>query len=205
MAQKKSGNSSQQWLKEHHNDYYVTQAKIEGYRSRAAYKLIELQQKDQLFKPGMLVVDLGAAPGGWSQVLMQYIGEYGKVIALDVLDMSSIPGVSFIQGDFTEDKTYRDLLAMTQHQTIDWIISDMAPNMTGNRTTDQAKGIYLLELALEFTQKTLKKNGGFLAKAFQGEGFDAFIKTLQGSFNKVIIRKPRASRSRSREVYVIAV
>ena len=161
-------------------------------------------QKDQLFKPGMLVVDLGAAPGGWSQILTQYIGEKGKVIALDILDMPSILGVSFIQGDFTEDKTYKDLLVMTQNKTIDWIISDMAPNITGNRTTDQAKSIYLVELALEFAQKTLKKNGGFLAKAFQGEGFDGFIKTLQGNFNKVIIRKPRASRSRSREVYVIA-
>ena len=205
MAQKKHGKSSQQWLNDHHSDYYVNQAKSEGYRSRAAYKLIELQQKDQLFKPGMLVVDLGAAPGGWSQVATQYIGETGKVIALDILAMPSIPRVSFIQGDFSEEKPYKELLAMTQHKTVDWVISDMAPNITGNRVTDQAQSIYLVELALEFAQKTLKKNGGFLAKVFQGEGFDGLIQTLRQNFHQVTIRKPHASRPRSREVYVIAI
>jgi len=204
MVQNKLGKSSQKWLKEHHSDYYVTQAKNSGYRSRAAYKLIELQQKDQLFKSGMLVVDLGAAPGGWSQVATQYIGKTGKVIALDILDMPSIPGVSFIQGDFSQDQPYKELLAMIQHKTVDWVISDMAPNITGNRTTDQAQSIYLVELALEFAQKTLKKNGGFLAKVFQGEGFDGFIETLRQNFDQVTIRKPQASRARSREVYVIA-
>lgn len=205
MVQNKLGKRSQKWLKEHHSDYYVTQAKNSGYRSRAAYKLIELQQKDQLFKPGMSVVDLGAAPGGWSQVLTQYIGETGKVIALDILAMPSIPGVSFIQGDFSQDQPYQELLAMTQHKTVDWVISDMAPNITGNRVTDQAQSIYLVELALEFAQKTLKKNGGFLAKVFQGEGFDGFIQTLRKHFHRVTIRKPHASRPRSREVYVIAI
>lgn len=203
MSKSKHSKSSKRWLDEHHSDHYVSQSKKDGFRSRAAYKLIELQGKDKLFKLGMNVVDLGAAPGGWSQILTQYVGDKGQVFALDILPMDDLPGVTFIQGDFTEDEPYEKLMSLTQGQSIHWVISDMAPNMSGNRSTDQAGAMYLVELALDFADNTLVKKGNFLAKVFQGEGFDPFVKSLQQRFQKVVIRKPDSSRARSREVYVI--
>ena len=203
MAKPKNTKSSQKWLDEHHSDHYVAKAKLDGYRSRAAYKLIELQGKDNLFKPGMIVVDLGASPGGWSQVLTNYIKKSGNVFALDILSMDPISGVEFIQGDFTEDGPYESLVDLTNGKNIDWVISDMAPNMSGNRTTDQACSMHLVELALDFADTALKPNGNFMAKVFQGEGFDQFMKTMKDKYKKVITRKPEASRPRSREVYVI--
>ena len=203
MSKAKHSKSSKRWLDEHHTDHYVSQSKKNGYRSRAAYKLIELQEKDKLFKQGMNIIDLGAAPGGWSQILTRYTGESGQVFALDILDIDPLPGVTFIQGDFTEDAPYEKLMALTQGQEIHWVISDMAPNMSGNRSTDQATAMYLVELALDFTNSTLAQRGNFLAKVFQGEGFDPFVKELQQRFQKVVIRKPEASRPRSREVYII--
>ncbi len=204
MAKSKHTKSSKSWLDEHHNDPYVARSKIDGYRSRASYKLIELQQKDKLFKPGMSVVDLGAAPGGWSQILTGFVGQNGQVFALDILEMDPLSGVHFIQGDFTEDEPYEALLDMTSGKQIDWVISDMAPNMSGNKTTDQARAMHLVELAFDFAEQALTKKGNFLAKIFQGEGFDAFIQNLRQRYQKVIIRKPEASRARSSEVYVIA-
>ncbi|WP_119344287.1 23S rRNA (uridine(2552)-2'-O)-methyltransferase RlmE [Facilibium subflavum] len=203
MSKSKHKKSSQRWLDEHHHDHYVAKSKAQGFRSRAAYKLIELQEKDKLFKPGMIIVDLGAAPGGWSQILTDFVGEKGRVFALDILPMDPLPGVEFIQGDFTEDEPYEALLHLTEGQKINWIISDMAPNMSGNRTTDQATSMHLVELALDFADNTLPKGGGFLAKVFQGAGFDSFVQTVKDRFTKVVIRKPDASRDRSREVYVI--
>ena len=203
MSKNKHNKSSKRWLNEHHNDYYVTQSKKDCLRSRAAYKLMELQQKDKLFKPGMVVVDLGAAPGGWSQVLTDFVGAQSKIFALDILEIDPLPGVTFIQGDFTKDGPYNALTQLTEGESIDWVISDMAPNMSGNRNTDQASSMCLVELALDFADSTLKLHGNFLAKVFQGEGFDSFIKSVQECFQKVVIRKPDASRTRSREVYVI--
>ena len=205
MIKSKISKNNQTWFKKYHKDYYVVQAKISGYRSRAAYKLIELQQKYRLFKPGMFIVDLGAAPGSWSQVLKKYSGKKGKIIALDILAMSSIQGIDFIQGDFSEDKTYKKLMTMTGDKALDSVISDMSPNMSGNRITDQAQSMYLVELALQFAQRTLKKNGRFLTKIFQGEGFNEIIQTLREKFCRVIISKPHSSRPSSREVYVIAI
>lgn len=196
--------SSKRWLDEHNSDEYVARAKKDGYRSRATYKLIEMQEKDKLFKQGMTVVDLGAAPGGWSQILTRYVGGNGQVFALDILDMPPLADVTFIQGDFTEDTVYQQLCDLTTGKKIDWVISDMAPNLSGNRGTDQAQSIYLCELALDFAQQALTKGGGFIAKLFQGEGSDAFVAMVKESFTKVVIRKPKASRPRSREVYVVA-
>ena len=205
MRQSQHKKSSRRWLDEHHHDLYVAKSKREGYRSRAAYKLMELQKKDGLFKPGMTVVDLGASPGGWSQILTRFVTEKGRVFALDILEMTPIANVTFIRGDFTEDGPYQALLQLTEGKTIDWVISDMAPNMSGHKSTDQARGMYLVELALEFAEVTLKTKGNFLAKVFQGEGFDAFVNALRKKFHKVLIRKPEASRARSSEVYVIAL
>ena len=204
MTKSKHKKSSKSWLDEHHNDPYVARSKVDGYRSRASYKLIELQQKDNLFKSGMSVVDLGAAPGGWSQILTNFVGKNGQVFSLDILEMDSLPNVHFIQGDFTEDTPYEALLEITKGKHIDWVISDMAPNMSGNKTTDQARAMHLVELAFYFAEPVLTKKGNFLAKIFQGEGFDAFVQTLKESYQKVIIRKPEASRARSSEVYIIA-
>lgn len=203
MSKNKHSKSSKRWLDEHHSDHYVAKAKKDGFRSRAAYKLLELQEKDRLFNQGMTVVDLGAAPGGWSQVLTECVGSQGKVFALDILEMDPLPEVTFIQGDFTEDESYQALMQLTAGESIDWVISDMSPNMSGNRNTDQAGSMYLVELALDFADSVLKSHGNFLAKVFQGENFDAFVKKIQKQFQKVVIRKPDASRARSREVYVI--
>jgi 23S rRNA (uridine2552-2'-O)-methyltransferase len=196
--------SSRQWLREHFSDVYVKKAQQEGYRSRAVYKLLELQEKDKLFKPGMVVVDLGAAPGGWSQIIVKAVGSKGRVIAMDILPMEPISGVEFIQGDFTEDAVFNELLALLGKSHVDWVVSDMAPNISGIDSVDQPRSMLLAELAYDFALQVLDKNGGLLMKVFQGEGFDNFLKQIKQSFKKVIIRKPKASRGRSSEVYILA-
>jgi 23S rRNA (uridine2552-2'-O)-methyltransferase len=200
----KKSSSSRRWLQEHFNDTYVKQAQQSGYRSRAVYKLLELQERDRLFKPGMTVIDLGAAPGGWAQVLAKLVGSNGKVLALDILAMEPLPGVEFIQGDFSEETVLNDLLQRLENVTVDWVISDMAHNLSGIESVDQPRSIELAELALNFAIRVLTAHGGFLVKAFQGEGFDSFLVTIRQNFKKVFIRKPKASRDRSREVYILA-
>ncbi len=195
--------SSSRWLQEHFSDPYVKQAKAAGYRSRAAFKLLELQEKDKLFKPGMTLVDLGAAPGGWSQVAADLLKSNGKIIAMDLLPMDPIPGVTFIQGDFLELDVLTQLQTLLT-QPVDWVLSDMAPNLSGVTSADQARSVYLVECAIDFAQKTLKPGGGFLAKGFQGAGFDDIVKLLRSCFTKVVIRKPDASRARSSELYFLA-
>ena len=196
--------SSGNWLKEHFDDVYVKKAQEDGWRSRAAYKLLEIQEKDQLIKPGMTVLDLGAAPGGWSQVAAKLAGDNGLVIASDILEMDPIAGVEFLQGDFREQEVYQQLLDIIKNRPVDLVISDMAPNMSGMNAVDQPRAMYLCELALEMAQQVLKKNGDFLVKVFQGEGFDEYRKQIQQSFTKLITRKPDASRARSKEVYLLA-
>lgn len=196
--------SSRRWLREHFSDTYVKQAQQAGYRSRAIYKLSELQERDKLFKPGMTVIDLGAAPGGWSQLVVDLVGKKGRVIALDILPMDAIPNVEFIQGDFTEEAVINDLLTRLGETQADWVLSDMAPNMSGIDSVDQPRSIALAELALDLALQVLSPKGGLLVKTFQGEGFDAFLVELRKQFKKVIIRKPKASRDRSREVYLLA-
>ena len=201
MARSKS---SAGWLKEHVDDIYVQMAQQDGYRTRASYKLIELDEKDQLIKPGMTVVDLGSAPGGWSQVVAQRVGQDATVIASDILPMDTIAGVDFIQGDFTEESVFNELMDRIGENPVELVISDMAPNMSGMSSIDQPGAMYLVELALDMARQVLSKNGNFVAKVFQGEGYDDYLKELRSSFNKVLIRKPKASRARSREVYVVA-
>lgn len=196
--------SSHRWLQEHFQDEYVKQAKAQGYRSRAVFKLMEIQKKDQLIKPGMNVIDLGAAPGGWSEYVRQLIGKKNKVIALDILPMQEISGVEFILGDFREDDVLDELYAVLDGAPVNVVLSDMAPNISGNREVDQPRGMYLAELALHTAVTVLVKDGSFLVKVFHGEGFDAFYQEVRRSFSKVVIRKPKASRSRSREVYILA-
>ncbi|MFC4892533.1 RlmE family RNA methyltransferase [Pseudofrancisella aestuarii] len=196
--------SSKRWVEEHNSDYYVMQANKLGYRSRASFKIKEIQEKYNIFKNNMLVVDLGSAPGGWSQIIVDYVGEKGKVIALDLLDMPPLPGVDFIQGDFSSDDTFEKLNELVNSRKLDCVVSDIAPNMSGNKTSDQAKSIYLLELALDFSINNLKDNGTFVAKVFQGAGSDEFIKLVKENFKKVSIFKPKSSRPRSREFYFIA-
>lgn len=192
------------WLKEHFDDRYVQQSWQDGYRSRASYKLIELDDKDRLFKPGMTVIDLGAAPGGWSQVAAQRVGGSGVVIASDILEMDALADVDFIQGDFTEEQVLDEILAVLNNRPVDLVMSDMAPNMSGMAAIDQPQAMYLVELALDLARRTLRPGGRFVAKVFQGEGFDGYLKDLRGSFQRVATRKPDASRSRSREVYLLA-
>ncbi|MEE9444788.1 MAG: 23S rRNA (uridine(2552)-2'-O)-methyltransferase RlmE [Cocleimonas sp.] len=205
MARSKSSGS---WLKEHFDDEYVKLSQKEGYRSRAIYKLKEIQQKDQLIKHGMQVVDLGAAPGGWSQYAVELVGANGRVVASDILSIDPLPFVEFIKGDFTEQSVLDDILSVLQKKDknakADVVISDMAPNVTGVETIDQPKSIYLCELSLDMARTVLKQGGSFVAKVFQGDGSDAFIKDVKNSFKQVKIRKPKASRPRSREVYVVA-
>lgn len=201
MARSKS---SHRWLQEHVNDPYVKQAQKDGYRSRASYKLLELNERDKLLRPGMQVIDLGAAPGGWSQVAARLVGEKGRVLATDILPMDSIVNVDFIQGDFTDEAVFNQLLAALGERPVDLIISDIAPNISGIDSADQASSMYLVELALDMARRVLKPKGNFVAKVFQGVGSDAYLKELRSSFDKVSIRKPAASRSRSREVYVVA-
>lgn len=201
MARSKSSN---RWLNEHFNDAYVKSSQADGYRSRASYKLVELDKKDKLIRSGMQVVDLGAAPGGWSQVAVEKVGDSGRVLASDILDMDPIAGVTFVQGDFTEESVFEALLAELKGGKADLVISDMAPNMSGISEIDQPQSMYLVELALDMAREVLKAKGDFVAKVFQGEGFDAFMADCRTSFQKVVIRKPDSSRARSREVYVVA-
>ena len=196
--------SSSRWLQEHVNDPYVKQAQKDGYRSRSSYKLIELNQKDRLIRPGMLVMDLGSAPGGWSQVAAALVGDKGRVLATDILPMDPLVNVDFIQGDFREEAVLNQILEQLHGQKPDLVMSDMLPNISGISSADQAGAIYLLELALDMVRRVLKPGGSFVAKLFQGAGSDAYLKELRSTFDKVAIRKPGASRSRSREVYVVA-
>ncbi|MCG7536865.1 23S rRNA (uridine(2552)-2'-O)-methyltransferase RlmE [Pseudoalteromonas sp. OOF1S-7] len=204
MANKKHSASSKRWLKEHVEDPYVHEAQKRGYRSRAVFKLEEIQQKDKLFKSGMHVVDLGAAPGSWSQYLAEQVGDNGEVIACDILPMDSLPGVAFLQGDFREEAVLNALLDRIGGKNIDVVCSDMAPNMSGNTVIDQAGSMYLVELAFDMCHQVLKPNGAFAVKVFQGEGFDQFVQDVRNAFKVVKIRKPKASRPRSREVYIVA-
>ena len=202
MAKKKS--SSKAWLKEHREDPYVQQAQREGYRSRACYKLLEIQERDRLIRPGMTVLDLGSAPGGWSQVAVALVGHSGRVIASDILPMDTLAGVEFIEGDFTADEVFQQILDALGGAPVDLVISDMAPNMSGMNAVDQPRSIYLVELALDMARAVLAPGGAFVSKVFQGEGFDEFFRETKASFGKVLTRKPRASRPRSREVYLVA-
>jgi 23S rRNA (uridine2552-2'-O)-methyltransferase len=195
--------SSRSWLDRHFNDNYVKQAQQLGYRSRAAFKLLEIQEKDDLIKPGQVVVDLGAAPGGWSQIAQQIVDEEGMVFALDILPMDPIHGVHIIEGDFRESGPYDELLNILDGRPVDLVISDMAPNISGVAAVDLPRSMYLCELALEFARQRLKPGGDFLVKVFQGEGFDDYFRQMRESFGKVITRKPQASRSKSREVYLL--
>jgi len=197
--------SSSRWLREHFDDVYVKKAQAEGLRSRAVFKLEELIDKDRLLKPGMRVVDLGAAPGGWSQLVRQRLGDTGHVVAMDILPMQGIGGVDFLQGDFREESVLRELESRLQGQQVDLVLSDMAPNMSGVALADQIRAMDLAELALDFSRQWLKPGGSFLIKLFQGTGFDEYIRSLRADFTRVTMRKPKASRARSREVYALAV
>ncbi|SEK33437.1 23S rRNA (uridine(2552)-2'-O)-methyltransferase RlmE [Nitrosovibrio tenuis] len=201
----KRAKTSKAWMKEHVNDFFVKQAKKEGYRSRAAYKLMEIAERDDLFAPGMTVVDLGAAPGGWSQVAAEKLGGRGRVIALDLLEMAALPGVTFIQGDFRDTLVLAELKKNLGKSTLDLVISDMAPNISGISVVDQARGMHLAELALEFSADQLNSGGNFLVKVFQGTGFEGFLRTMRASFSRVITRKPEASRGRSSEIYLLGM
>ncbi|WP_060518480.1 23S rRNA (uridine(2552)-2'-O)-methyltransferase RlmE [Pseudomonas sp. NBRC 111134] len=195
--------SSANWLREHFNDPFVKQAQKDGYRSRASYKLLEIQEKDRLIRPGMSVIDLGAAPGGWSQVTSRLIGGRGRLIASDILEMDSIADVTFIQGDFTHDEVLQRILEAVGDSHVDLVISDMAPNMSGTPAVDIPRAMFLCELALDLATRVLKPGGDFLIKIFQGEGFDVYLKDVRSKFDKVQMRKPSSSRDRSREQYLL--
>jgi 23S rRNA (uridine2552-2'-O)-methyltransferase len=201
MARSKS---SKGWLQEHFDDQYVKQAQKLGYRSRACFKLLEIQEKDRLIKPGNLVIDLGSAPGGWSQVAVDLVGHKGRVIASDILPMDSLAGVEFLKGDFTEAAVFEELLALIDNDCVDLVISDMAPNLSGVKDVDQPQAMYLVELALDMAKQVLKPGGALVAKVFQGEGFDEYYKEVRLVFTRVVTRKPDSSRARSREVYMVA-
>lgn len=201
----KPSRTSKAWMQEHLNDPYVKLAQKEGYRARAAYKLIEIDDKDKLIKPGMTIVDLGSTPGSWSQVAVQRLKGQGKVIALDILDMHPVAGVTFIQGDFREESVLKQLEAAINNKLVDLVIADMAPNISGVKDVDQAGAAYLTELALEFSGQWLKPGGHFLVKVFIGSGFDEIVKSMRGQFEKVVTRKPKASRDRSTEVYLLGL
>ena len=196
--------SSKRWLNEHHNDSFVKRAREEGYRSRAVYKLLEIQERDRLLRPGMTVVDLGAAPGGWSQVAARLVGPAGRVFALDILPMAPLPGVEVIQGDFREQDVYDTLLTKLAGRPVDLVISDMAPNISGMRAVDQPRAMYLVELAVDFAKAVVRPGGALVAKVFQGAGFQELVRDLHRSHEKVVTRKPQASRARSRETYIVA-
>jgi 23S rRNA (uridine2552-2'-O)-methyltransferase len=196
--------SSSRWMQEHFEDEYVKMAQAQGYRSRAVFKLKEIQDKDQLIKPGMNIIDLGAAPGGWSQFTRQLMGKKNKLVALDILPMDALDGVDFIQGDFREEAVMDQLHTVLEGASVNLVMSDMAPNMSGNKGVDQPRAIYLGELALDTAKTVLTKDGSFLVKLFHGEGFEAFHHEVQHYFAKVVIRKPKASRPRSNEVYILA-
>jgi len=201
MAKSSRSKTSKAWLKEHFNDPWVAKAQEQGYRSRASFKLLEMHEKDRLFRPGMTVLDLGAAPGGWSQVAGQLVGGKGTVIASDILAMDALLDVTFIEGDFREDAIYEQILASLGDRRADLVMSDMAPNMSGNSAVDQPRAMYLAELALDMAERVLEPDGLFLVKVFQGEGFEDYRKALQSRFKRVVSRKPAASRARSTEVY----
>ena len=206
MAKSKSSNA---WLQEHFNDEYVKKSQQEGYRSRAVYKLEEIQQKEKLIKPNMNVIDLGAAPGGWSQYVVNLVGKNGRVIANDILDIDPLPFVEFIKGDFTEQSVLDEILGVlekdaTKNNKLDVVISDMAPNISGVESIDLPRSIYLCELALELAREVLKPGGSLPVKLFQGQGSDEYLRDVRSSFRRVKIRKPKASRTRSKEVYVVA-
>lgn len=200
----KISNSSRRWMEEHFADEYVARAKKDGYRSRAAYKLLEIDDKDKLLRSGMTVVDLGAAPGGWSQVAYRRIGDEGRVLALDILEMPGLAGVEFLQGDFREDDVMEALMEMLGDTPVDLVMSDMAPNMSGVRDLDKTRAMYLVELAFDLARQVLRPGGDLLMKVFQGPGYDQLIKELRAGFDKVVTRKPKASRDRSSEVYLLA-
>ena len=204
MANKKRSGSSTRWLQEHFSDKYVQEAHKRGLRSRAVFKLEELQGRDRLFRPGMTVVDLGAAPGGWSQFSVEQVGAKGQVIACDLLPMDAIAGVSFLQGDFREEAVLNALLERVGQDKVDVLLSDMAPNMSGTREVDQPKSMYLVELALDMCRQVLAPQGSFVVKVFQGTGFDEFLLEVRRSFSSVRVRNPDSSRPRSREVYIVA-
>ncbi len=201
MAKK---SSSRRWMNEYLNDEYVKKAQKEGYRCRAVYKLIEIIDNNQIITKGDRVLDLGAAPGGWSQVSAKIVGKNGQVIASDILPIEEIPGVDFLQGDFTELLVYEELLSMTKGQKMNTVLSDMAPNMSGQLSVDQPKSMYLAELALDMAIKTLTPNGHFIVKVFQGSDFDAYVQIIRQTFKQISIKKPKASRPRSKEVYLLA-
>ncbi len=200
----KKSKSSRRWLDRHVNDEFVKRAQKDGYRSRAVYKLLEMQEKARLMKPGQIIIDLGAAPGGWSQVAEKIVGDKGQVIALDILPMDAITGVEFIQGDFRDDESLAQLRTLLSGRQVDLVISDMAPNITGTAVVDRPRAMYLCELALAFARESLCPGGGFVVKVFHGEGFEEYVRELRGSFKLVVTRKPKASRPKSLEVYLVA-
>jgi 23S rRNA (uridine2552-2'-O)-methyltransferase len=201
----KQAKTSKAWMKEHVNDFFVKQAKKDGYRSRAAYKLLEIAERDHILRPGIVVVDLGAAPGSWSQVVSHQVGNKGKVIAMDILDMSPLPGVEFIQGDFREEHAVLELRQHLGEHQPDLVISDMSPNISGIVVSDQAKSMYLAELALSFSMEQLNYGGNFLVKVFQGRDSEQFLRNMRAGFKSVLIRKPKASRDRSNELYLLGL
>ena len=204
VTKMKRSKSSHRWLDEHMNDPYVKEAQKDGLRSRAAYKLMEIQKKHSFIKKGHIVVELGAAPGGWTQVVRKWVGENGALYALDILPMEPMSGVEIILGDFTEESTLEALALSINHRKVDVVLSDMSPNMSGIRSADQYKAMHLAELALEFALEHLSDKGYFFIKVFQGEGFEAYLKQLRTAFRRVSIEKPEASRQRSREIYLFA-
>jgi 23S rRNA (uridine2552-2'-O)-methyltransferase len=195
--------TSKAWMKEHFDDKYVKEAQRLGYRSRACFKLLELQEKDNLVRSTGTVVDLGSAPGGWSQVSAEIVGDHGRVIASDILPMDALAGVDFVQGDFTEDAVFEQILSVIGNSNVDLVISDMAPNMSGMAAVDQPRGMHLVELALDMAKSVLSPGGNFAVKIFQGEGFDAYLRDCRDSFKTVLVRKPKSSRARSKEVYIV--
>jgi 23S rRNA (uridine2552-2'-O)-methyltransferase len=201
MARSKS---SHRWMQRHVNDEFVKRSKREGYRSRAAYKLLEIQEKDGVLKPGQVVVDLGAAPGGWSQIAANMVGPRGDVVGFDILPVDPLPGVTFIQGDFREDEALRVLDEVLEGRQVDLVISDMAPNVSGVAAVDQPRAMHLCELALDFCEVHLRPGGGFVCKVFHGEGFDLWMREVKSRFGRAVTRKPKASRANSREVYLVA-
>jgi 23S rRNA (uridine2552-2'-O)-methyltransferase len=196
--------TSRNWLRSHFDDEYVKRAQREGYRSRAVYKLDEIQRKDRILRPGMTIVDLGAAPGGWSQYAGRLLAGKARLVALDILPLEPLPGVEFVQGDFREEAVFDTLETILGGTPVHLVMSDMAPNISGMEAVDIPRGMYLTELAIDFADRVLVPGGGLLFKAFQGEGFDAALRDVREKYGKVLIRKPKASRSRSREVYVLA-
>lgn len=199
----KASKSSKAWMNEHLNDPYVQQAQKDGYRARAAYKLLEINEKDKLIRAGMVVADLGSAPGSWSQVVAKLLNGTGQIFALDILPMAPIEGVSFIQGDFREFEVLQKLETLLANRTVDLVISDMAPNMSGNDTIDQARSYHLCELALDFARMHLKTGGNMLVKVFQGSDQQAYLQEMKATFEQVLVRKPQASRGRSAEIYLL--